>query len=311
MCSEEIATSHNRIWQSTYGRSTIEQDSHTVKSLGTRLQLSDWNSMEALIMVSNLFSSYLPRRMILNLPCCERSTTVEAILLSPSTSASFGPPSILPPSSTRSSCGHKSWNSWKSNKDSKVSITSEKPWTCWKAAICWESCHMLWESYAGCYVLWDSYTGHHTLWNCNAGYQRPQLTSTATVFPASLTLALVRARGWPHLAASCLAMGWSGTLIPTRAVPGFSWALSWLDLSNTVVTGPGRRSRRRSKVTVRWAHLWSVIKFPEPIPAWPFSIVSGNKNQLKYYPFSGVVNMYGVKEPGTRCFCACSVSVSC
>ena len=58
--------------------------------------------MQALIVVSNLFSSYLPRRMILNLPCCERSTTVEAILLSPSTSAYFGPPSILPQSSTRS-----------------------------------------------------------------------------------------------------------------------------------------------------------------------------------------------------------------
>lgn len=81
------------------------------------------------------------------------------------------------------------------------------------------------------------------------------LTSTERVLLDWLILALVRAMGDPHRATSCCTKVCSGILSPTSGTPGLRVGLSSGVLSNTVVTGPGRRRERRSDGTVTLAQL--------------------------------------------------------
>lgn len=81
------------------------------------------------------------------------------------------------------------------------------------------------------------------------------LTCTDKVLFAELKLALVKARGDPVAEESLLMKEWSGTLIPTRSVAGLRCGFRISSRSKMTVTGPGRRSCRRSSGTETLLHL--------------------------------------------------------
>ena len=87
------------------------------------------------------------------------------------------------------------------------------------------------------------------------------VTSAVRVLLAWLTLALVRARGPPHLDTSCCTKWCSGILTPTSGTLGLRAGFNSGRRSNTVVTGPGRRWERRSEDTVTLAQLSDIHNY--------------------------------------------------
>ena len=70
-----------------------------------------------------------------------------------------------------------------------------------------------------------------------------------------LWFALVSASGCLHLCTKDFTKPLSGTLTPTKDVPGFSNGFNFSERSNTTVTGPGRSECRRSLEIVTSHHL--------------------------------------------------------